>query len=231
MFERPHHRRIATVLDVLDTDVLADNGCLFGGGTAMALCYGEYRESVDIDFLVSVVDGYRHLRERLTGPQGMRAITRPGHTLSQSREVRADQYGIRTMLQVDGANIKFEIVLEGRIELESPGKDDRVYGVAKLTALDMATSKLLANSDRWRDDSAMSRDLIDLAMMAPPRALMEKAMAKAEGAYGQSVAADLARAVEDLQKRPHRLDQCMQSMAMTTVSKAALWARIKALVS
>lgn len=230
MFERPHHRRIAAVLQALDADVLAANVCLFGGGTAMALRYGEYRESVDIDFLVSRVEGYRHLRQRLTGVEGLRAITRAGHALIQTREVRADQYGIRTMLQLDGADIKFEIVLEGRIELDAPGPDDRQCGVATLTPLDMATSKLLANSDRWRDDAVMSRDLIDLAMMAPPKALLKRAMAKAQGAYGDSVAADLASAVEDLRARPHRLDQCMQAMAMTTVSKAALWARIRALV-
>jgi hypothetical protein len=230
LFERPHHRRIATVLEALDADALAANACLFGGGTAMALRYGEYRESFDIDFLVSRVEGYRHLRQRLTGPDGIRAITRAGHTLNQTREVRADQYGIRTMLKVDGADIKFEIVLEGRIDLEAPGQDDRQCGVATLTPLDMATSKLLANSDRWRDDAVMSRDLIDLAMMAPPKALLRRAMAKAQGAYGDSVAADLANAVEDLRARPHRLDQCMQATAMTTVSKAALWARIKALV-
>lgn len=230
MFERPHHRRIATVLEALDAQVLAANACLFGGGTAMALRYGEYRESVDIDFLVSRVEGYRQLRQRLTGPDGMRAITRPEHTLNQVREVRADQYGVRTLLRVDGADIKFEIVLEGRIELEAPTADDHQCGVATLTPLDMATSKLLANSDRWRDDSVMSRDLIDLAMMAPPAALLKKAMAKAQGAYGDSVATDLARAVEDLRARPHRLDQCMQAMAMTTMSKAALWARIRALV-
>ena len=196
----------------------------------MALRYGEYRESVDIDFLVSKVEGYRHLRQLLTGPDGISAITRAGHTIKQSRDVRADQYGIRTMLKVDGADIKFEIVLEGRIELDAPGPDDRQCGVATLTPLDMATSKLLANSDRWRDDAVMSRDLIDLAMMVPPKALMRRAMAKAQGAYGESVATDLASAVEDLRARPHRLDQCMQAMAMTTVSKAALWARIKALV-
>lgn len=230
MFERPHHRRIATVLTALDADVLAANACLFGGGTAMALRYGEYRESVDIDFLVSKVDGYRHLRQRLTGPDGMRSITRAGHALNQTREVRADQYGIRTMLQVDDVSIKFEIVLEGRIELEAPGPDDRQCGVATLTPLDMVTSKLLANSDRWRDDAVMSRDLIDLAMMTPPKALLKQALAKAQGAYGDSVATDLARAVEDLRTRPHRLDQCMQAMAMTTVSKAVLWARIRSLV-
>lgn len=230
LFERPHHRRIATVLEALDADVLAANACLFGGGTAMALRYGEYRESVDIGFLVSAVDGYRDLRQRLTGPCGLRAITREGRALNQTREVRADQYGVRTLLQVDGADIKFEIVLEGRIDLETPGPDDRQCGVATLTPLDMATSKLLAHSDRWRDDAVMSRDLIDLAMMAPPKALMTHAMAKARGAYGDSVAADLVAAVEDLRARPHRLDQCMKAMAMTTVSKAALWARIKALV-
>ena len=231
MFERPHHRRIAIILASLDADVLAANACLFGGGTAMTLRYGEYRESVDIDFLVSQVDGYRQLRQRLTGPGGVQAITRRGHTLAQTREIRADQYGIRTLLQVEGVAIKFEIVLEGRIELDAPGTDDRLCGVATLTPLDRVTSKLLANSDRWRDDAVFSRDVIDLAMMAPPKALMLQALTKAQGAYGDNVAVDLAKAIEDLRARPHRLDQCMQAMAMTSVSKAALWARIRALGS
>ena len=74
----------------------------------MALRYGEYRESVDIDFLVSRIEGYRQLRQRLTGPDGLQAITRAGYTLTQVREVRADQYGIRSMLRVDEVDIKFE---------------------------------------------------------------------------------------------------------------------------
>ncbi len=93
------------------------------------------------------------------------------------------------------------------------------------------TSKLLANSDRWRDEAVFSRDVIDLAMMAPPKALMLQALTKAQGAYGDNVAVELAKAIEDLRARPHRLDQCMQAMAMTSVSKAALWARIRALGS
>lgn len=230
MFERPHHRRIATVLQALDADALLANACLFGGGTAMALRFGEYRESVDIDFLVSRVDGYRQLRQQLMGPDGLRAITRPGEVLNPSREIRADQYGVRTLLQVDGADIKLEIVLEARIELEAPGPDDRLCGVATLTPLDMVTSKLLANSDRWRDDAVLSRDLIDLAMMAPPKKLLQRAIDKARAAYGDNVVADLAKAIENLRERPHRLDHCMKAMAMTTVSKAALWSRIRALV-
>lgn len=218
------------MLQALDADVLLGCACLFGGGTAMALRFGEFRESVDIDFLVSRVEGYRQLRERLMGPDGLRALTRPGHVLTPAREPRADQYGIRMLLAVDGVSIKLEIVLEGRIELEAPGPDDRLCGLATLTPLDMATSKLLALSDRWRDDAVLSRDLIDLAMMAPPKPLLRQALDKAGRAYGAQVAADLARAIDDLRQRPHRLDLCMQAMAMTGISKAGLWTRIRALV-
>ena len=229
MFEREHHRRIAAVLQSLDADTLAGSACYFGGGTAMALRYGEYRESIDIDFLVSNRDGYRHLRQLLTGPQGLLAITKPGQGLQQSREMRADQYGLRTLLLLDGVNIKFEVVLEGRIEFETPRADDRICGVATLAPLDMATSKLLALCDRWRDDAVLSRDLIDLAMMAPPKKLLQRAIAKAQVAYGDSVQSDLAKAIEDLRQRPHRLDRCMLDMRMNTVSKAVLWGRIKGL--
>ena len=59
MFGRPHHRRIASVLKALNAETLQDNACLFGGGTAMALRLREYRESIDINYLVSEVEGYR----------------------------------------------------------------------------------------------------------------------------------------------------------------------------
>ena len=229
MFEREHHRRIAAVLQSLDADILARNACFFGGGTAMALRYGEYRESVDINFLVSSRDGYRQLRQLLTGPQGLLAITQPGHALQQTREMRADQYGLRTLLLVGDVSIKFEVVLEGRIEFETPRADDRICGVATLTPLDMATSKLLALCDRWRDDAVLSRDLIDLAMMAPSKKLLQQAIAKGQVAYGDSVQTDLVKAIEDLRQRPHRLDRCMLDMRMNTASKAVLWGRIRAL--
>lgn len=229
MFEREHHRRVARVLEALDAGLLAAHRCLFGGGTAIVLRHGEYRESVDIDFLVSDREGYRALRQRLTGPQGLAAIVRPSAELQQARELRADQYGLRTLVRMDAAEIKFEIVLEGRIPLEAPGPDDQVCGVATLTPLDLAASKLLANSDRWADDGVFSRDLIDLAMMAPPRTLLKQAIAKASQAYGGSIEADLAKAIDRLRERPDRLDRCREALQMEAVPKALLWERIKAL--
>ena len=202
---------------------------MFAGGTVIALRYGEYRESVDMDFLVSDIACYRNLRQLLTGTDGIAAIVRKdAEPLMQLREVRADQYGIRTALQVADLPIKFEIVLEGRIVLSPPGGNDDVCGIATLTPLDMATSKLLANSDRWRDDGVFSRDIIDLAMMNPTLALLRQAVAKAETAYGQAIREDLGKAIQHLQDRQDRLERCMQAMAMN-LPKALVWKNIRAL--
>ena len=229
MFERPHHQNIALVLHALNGPVLQAHHCLFGGGTAMALRYGEYHESVDIDFLVSDLGSYRSLRHALTGPQSMAAITHPdAQPLQQAREMRADQYGIRTTLRVQEQPIKFEIVLEGRITLDAPAPSDTLCGIATLTPLDMATSKLLANSDRCMDDGVFSRDLIDLAMMAAPLPLLRQAVAKAEQAYGPSILRDLDKAIRRMQERQTWLDRCMQAMAID-VPKALLWQKIRAL--
>ncbi|MEP6723430.1 MAG: nucleotidyl transferase AbiEii/AbiGii toxin family protein [Variovorax sp.] len=229
MFERPHHRRVAEVLTALDAPLLKAHDCLFGGGTAIALRYGEYRESVDIDFLVSDMAGYRALRQLLTGAKGLASIVRAGATLNPLREVRADQYGLRTVIGLDGVGIKFKIMREARIELAQPGPEDRQCGLATLTPLDMAASKLLANSDRWADDSVFSRDLIDLAMIHPGARLLKQAREKAMQAYGESIDTDLARAVEKLLAREGRLERCMQAMQLT-VPPALLRQRIKALM-
>lgn len=227
LFERAHHVRIAGVLDALDAELLAASSCYFGGGTAIALRYGEYRESVDIDFLVSDSSGYSDLREKVRRSEGFNALTR--RPVAVLRPVVADQYGVRTLLDVDGEPMKFEIVYEGRIALETPSPGDSICGVATLTTLDMAASKLLANSDRWADRSVFSRDVIDLAMMEPGPDLLRRAIAKAESAYRSAVVDDLSKAIGYLRDNPHRLDDCMRALQMHDTPKAVLWARIKKL--
>ncbi len=229
LYKRLHHQQISKVLNALNAPLLLDNHCLFGGGTAIALRYGEYRESVDIDFLVSDIKCYRKLRELMTSPSGITAILHEGAgKLEQLRPVRADQYGIRTMLLVDNQPIKFEIILEGRIQLDSPNPQDKTCGIATLTLLDMVTSKLLANSDRWQDDAVFSRDLIDLAIMEPNQKLMHAAMTKAEIAYGQSIRQDLSKAIDRMQTKDGLMERCMQALSIET-PKALLWQKIRSL--
>ena len=227
LFERAHHRDVALVLQSLDARVLSQRHCYFGGGTAIALRYGEYRESKDVDFVVSDLAGYRDLRQMLGNVRDFLPIAREGIEIELAREVRADQYGIRTHVRAGESMIKFEIVLEARIALATPGDDDRVCGIQTLAPIDLAAEKLLANADRWADDSVYSRDVIDLAMMRADRPLLEAACVKAEGAYGESVRSALSQAVDALDARRGRLDECMTALSIDGVTKAQLWQAIR----
>ena len=227
MFERAHHQRIAHILAALDGDVLAQHACWFAGGTCIALKFGEYRESVDMDFLVSDAAGYREVRQLLTGVGGLRPITRQGAMpLELIREVRADQYGIRTHVRMDGHAVKFEIVREARIALQAPGPQDQLCGIATLTILDLAASKLLANADRQADDGVFSRDVIDLAMMDLTVPQLHAALEKTIEAYGAAITRDLSKAIDRLQERQGWLERCMNVMAMD-MPKAVLWQKIR----
>lgn len=71
LFKREHHQKIANILGQLNSALLKEHHCYFGGGTAIALLQNEYRESVDIDFRVADITKYRELRQLLTGPEGI----------------------------------------------------------------------------------------------------------------------------------------------------------------
>lgn len=226
MFKREHHLRIASVLQSLDSKLLYKNFSYFGGGTAIVLSRNEYRESADIDLMCSELSGYRTLRENITA-KGVNFLARPGAELHHSRDIRTDQYGIRTFLEVGGVQIKFEIVFEGRISFDQPSKKDRISGIATLNDIDLAASKLLAHSDRGRDRTTFCRDLIDLAMLDLDEKVFKAALNKSKEAYGGSVEIDLNFGIEQLQKNPNRLDECMDALKIEGISKALLWQKIR----
>lgn len=209
MFDRPHHQRIAKFLASLDAEFLSQSGCYFGGGTAIALSLGEYRESVDVDFLCSSIDGYRALRNTITNASLGNILSEP---VELAREVRADRYGIRTFVRVDGVPIKFEIVSEGRIDIS--GSMDLLLGVPTLSREDMYAEKLLANADRCGDLSVISRDAIDLAMLIEHwGAIPEEAWTKARRAYGQSIDSAYSKAIELVSDFDY-LASCLKKMHM-----------------
>jgi hypothetical protein len=228
-FARPHHRQVARVLESLDANLLRACGCWFGGGTAIALRFGEFRESLDIDFVVSDTTGFRALRQRLRGAHDLAGLTLPGTPpFPTTRELRADQYGIRGFVDAGRTPIKFEIVSEGRVALETPRRSDAVCGIATLGVIDLATTKLLANVDRWRDDSVFARDAIDLAFMPlPPRALAP-ALAKAGEAYGRDVVKALEQALQSLRERGGWVQRCIAALSLHE-SPAALVQRLRRL--
>lgn len=229
MFKRKHHQTISEVLQRLNAQVLKNHCCYFGGGTAIALMNGEYRESLDIDFLVADLRQYRALRELLTGPAGISAITGAGRELVLARDIRTDQYGIRTMIQVGDIKIKFEIISEGRISFDLPDAKDHIGEIVTLSRIDLVASKLLANADRWSDDSVFSRDAIDLSMMHISKKEFDLAVRKAMPAYGDSVLLSLRKAIERLLSKEGMLERCI-SMMKIYIPKAVIWQNLERLM-
>lgn len=225
-FKRPAHQQVLAMLARLDRVFLARAQCYFGGGTRIVLELGEYRESEDMDFLCSSQDGYRLLRESVSSTS-LGSIFKSG--LSLSREVRADQYGIRTFLENDGIKLKFEIVREARIELQG----EKIAGipVACLTRRHCFAEKFLANADRGLDASTLSRDIVDLAFMIEgwSKEDAKAGMAIARNAYGDAALRSLASVTTKMRNDKTYRNRCVEGLAIA--EPKVLTAGLKALAT
>lgn len=210
-FRRPHHKVIAGILRCFNAQLLTEAHCFFGGGTYLAMAYGEYRESRDVDFLCSSREGFRILREEVTHESFGSILARP---LTLARDVKADRDGIRTFFETKGLRIKFEMILEARIDLS--GAFNKRLGVPTLSVETAIAEKLLANADRGLDESTLSRDLIDLAFVTAQsgRSKLREGWAIAEQAYGSAVRRELRAALDAFTNNRARANACIKSLAI-----------------
>ncbi len=210
-FRRAGHREVVAVLAALDATFLRDAQCYFGGGTRIVLELGEYRESRDIDFLCASQHGYRTLREAI-GAVSLGRIAARSATLA--RDVRADQYGIRTFFVTGTGTLKFEIIREARIALAAA-----TVNKLPVDCLDRGhcfAEKFLANADRGLDAATLSRDIVDLAFMIEgwKVADAEAGLALAESAYGASVRASVAAVREKMRGDRSYRNRCLEGLGI-----------------
>jgi hypothetical protein len=212
-FRRAAHARVAQLLSRMDGPFLASAGCFFGGGTQLVVAHGEYRESRDIDFLLSSRDGFRRIRETITEHSLGRIFRKPVRLV---RELVADRDSVRTFVAEDAAGaahpIKLEILLEGRIDLE--GDMDERLGVPALAPAIAAAEKLLANVDRGNDHIFRCRDLIDLAFAATvwDQDTLRRGLAIAQKAYGKAVLEAARRILVKLEEDGRYRRNCLSDL-------------------
>ena len=175
----------------------------------------EFRESMDVDFLCSDRAGYRELRSMVT-QQSFGDIFSGRYELM--RDIRSDMYGIRTFLRVENQPLKFEIISEGRIIVTGTNSD--AFPVDVLDHSSCIAEKLLANTDRGRDESTRSRDLIDLAFMAAswPDDALVTGMATADSIYGTSVQRELSGTLERFEDSAYR-KKCIRDLTVSNTRK------------
>lgn len=203
-FKLEHHNKIIKILESLNAELLNNSFAYFGGGTLLALDFGEYRLSKDIDFICPVAtSGYRSVRT-IIFESGYEALFRNLAGIQVGRGT-TDQYGIRMIINVEGIPIKTKIIAEARFELDLP-RYPEWSPVACLSLNDCFTAKLLANSDRFMDDSVESRDLIDLAVLRLQSSIPQKSLEKAEKAY--EVIRPLKVAIQRFQERVDYREKC-----------------------
>ena len=210
-WKRPHHQVIGSILAGMDAEFLLDAHCYFGGGTQIALALNEFRESRDIDFLCSNREGFRKVRETVTQSSLGKILDRP---LTLAREVRADRDGVRTFLSVGDTRIKFEIILEARIDLR--GAMDAKFKVPVLDLDCMVAEKFLANADRGIDESTQSRDMIDLAFLAmhyPPSKLLG-GLQLAESAYGSAIRRNVSLVLDKFKANRNYASTCAKALSI-----------------
>jgi len=147
------------------------------------------------------------------GERTLGAIARA--KLDFAREVIADRYGIRTVLDLAGERLKLEIILEGRISLSGMRAKD--LPVALLDPASCCAEKFLANADRGNDESVLGRDVIDLAFMASRwgREPLRAGLATAVESYGKVVAADAKRAATKMLERNEWRRRCVAALSLT----------------
>jgi len=214
-FTRPRHKLVWQLLQSLNSEFLSTAKCYFGGGTRIVLELYEYRESIDVDFLCGDPSGYRELRNSITDSSLGNICA---GNLALMREVRADMYGIRTFVRIDDQPVKFEIISEGRISLSGARLVDIPVEVLDHTST--FAEKFLANTDRGRDESTRSRDLIDLAYMAASwlDSSLSEGIKTAETIYGAAVRRELAATITKFKDTSYR-SKCIKDLGVTDTRK------------
>jgi hypothetical protein len=211
-FRKPSHRIVVEILRALDARFLAAHEIYFGGGARIVLELGEYRESRDIDFLCASQEGYRALRETVSAKSLGKMVRATQFPLA--REVRGDQYGVRTWVDWAGTRMKLEIVREARIPLAGA----RIKGLP-VSCLDRPhafAEKFLANADRGLDASTLSRDAVDLAFMLEgwKDAEVRAGLALAQTAYGNEILRKTSAVAGKLRDDRKYRAQCVRDLAI-----------------
>lgn len=211
-FRREHHRLIGAVLSSLDGELLRNHNCYFGGGTAIALAFNEFRTSRDVDFLIQDKKQFLNLKN-LIKETSSNTLFRPAHSLDLKMNfIESTNYAIRHVVVINQVDIKFEIIHEANLKARFDTPIDQINGISVLSKDDLIATKLLANVDRYADRGTFNRDVIDLSFMNIGKISETKGYLNAIEAYGPSITISLNKAIDHLVGDINWLQRCIDSL-------------------
>jgi hypothetical protein len=195
MYKRHRHNIIHHLLQQFNTPYLEANNILFGGGTRISLALGEYRESIDIDFLCPSTASYRAARSVISSSSLGELVN---GDIKFAREIQVSRYAIRTVAEFEDTKVKMEFISLDDYQLNP--MQNSPFGVPCIDIDSCYITKLLAHADRQGDP--LKKDFIDLMKMyehwGEPSS---KVWAEVERHYGSaskaSIEKQLGRFIDD----------------------------------
>lgn len=205
-----HHQIIESALSNFNADFFCEHNIIFGGGTRIALELGEFRESVDIDFLCPDKKSYRVVREQVSNTSLGLLVK---DEFKYLRDIRADRDAVRTVIAYQGINIKVEFISCDNYDL-SAITDTALFPVPFLDHTSCFYTKLLANADRKLVEPF--KDIFDiLAMFDAWGAIPELAIILAESHYGKKVIIpDLIKSLNHIIAKPDKYTHSAEGLKM-----------------
>lgn len=210
-YQLNHHQVISSALENFNSEFLFENNIIFGGGTRIALEINEFRESIDIDFLCPNKESYKAVREQVTNLSLGSLVKKD---FKYIREIRADRYAVRTVIEHKSTAIKLEFVSFDNYKLKWLSNRER-FPVPFLDHNSCYYTKLLANSDRKLEYPY--KDIMDiLAMRAEWGAIPQDAIKLASEHYGRkTVVGSLIDALEHIQNNNEAYFKCATELSIS----------------
>ena len=209
-YKLKHHQVIASALHNFNSLFFCKNHIIFGGGTRIAMDIDEYRASVDIDFLCPDMAAYRAVREQINNVSLGGLVNKD---FVYKREIMADRYAVRTLIEYKTTLIKLEFVSFDNYQLTWL-KDPKVFPVPFLDQASCFYTKLLANSDRGFEYPY--KDIFDLiAMRKQWGPIPTESIELAGKHYGKAtVMNSLKTALENVINNPDKYLSCASDLSI-----------------
>lgn len=204
--KKEYFKKVKRFIKNLQEKIFLENQIYFGGGSAIALKYDEFRFSKDLDFLSSSKNGFYQLKNRIR-EDGISYLLK-NEELIKVIDCKTNNYKITILLEMEETPLKIEILhtLDFKIE----GDFNKELNIPQLSINDMFAQKISACIDRGLDKNTYGRDLLDLCVLLDKnKTINNDVLDNIENIYGKNFYKTLLQVYEMLILDEKYYEECL----------------------
>lgn len=171
VWTKKHHNNIWDIMKSIDIETINKSGLVFAGGTLCALRYGEYRESVDIDFFTNIENqkNFSLFQQNIINGNNGNILLQNQNSKYGINIIRYERNFLQLLIKNNHKNNPNEDAKDVKVEFvcsEVPLVGKTLFkGVLSLSPIASIACKLIAYKIRGKELSSQKKDLIDLLIL------------------------------------------------------------------